>query len=88
MQEHNINILRKLNQAELEIVTGGCSRCAGDRAIRNSAAKTVIAYQDAKALGFDHPQNVTKQIGKVIDQGTAAMKRIEERHPEIYKLGK
>jgi bacteriocin-like protein len=88
MQEHEINPIRKLNEDELQTVTGGCEACAADKVIRNSAAQVAMNFRSATASGIKPNAELKNFVSSAIDHGSAAIARIEQRHPEVYKAAK
>ena len=79
MQEYEMSPIEKINEDELQNITGGCGACEPDKKIRNESFALVNAWQEKRA-----PAGTTgNDINNAIAAGTAAMKRIDQRHPNL-----
>ena len=83
MKEHEKSFNEGITEDELESITGGCNACRTDRRIANAAMRILNYYQILNALGKSLPPDMTRRtISDALDEGNAAMGRVNQRHPQ------
>lgn len=88
MQEHEMSDIDKINEDELESVTGGCGACAPDERIVNAVDRISESITTLARNGEAVPANIMSRndIRQALNDGRAAMARINQRHPGTFDI--